>query len=106
MPIYILRAISKIHLTLNYGVSPSTGLPVESYIHKRWGVSLFKMLTHSDICCDFSSARAWSLNVICNFETTFRRSDMLMYIILGITIVYVAAVIIIYQKSPRDRLRG
>jgi hypothetical protein len=29
---------------------------------------------------------------------------MLMYIILGITIIYIAAVIIISQKSPRDRL--
>jgi hypothetical protein len=29
-----------------------------------------------------------------------------MYIILGITIVYVAAVIVIYQKSPKKRLDG
>jgi hypothetical protein len=28
---------------------------------------------------------------------------MLMYIILGITIIYVAAVIIISQKHPKDR---
>jgi hypothetical protein len=31
---------------------------------------------------------------------------MIMYIILGITLVYVAAVIIIYQKSPKNRLDG
>jgi hypothetical protein len=29
-----------------------------------------------------------------------------MYIILGVTIVYVAAVILIYQKNPKDRLGG
>jgi hypothetical protein len=31
---------------------------------------------------------------------------MIMCIILGITLVYVAAVIIIYQKSPKNRLDG
>ena len=31
---------------------------------------------------------------------------MIMYIILGITIVYVAAVIVIYQRSPKKRLDG
>jgi len=47
----LLQAISKKHLTPNYGVA-----------------SLFKMLTYSRICCAFSSARALSLNVICIFE--------------------------------------
>ena len=46
-----LQAISKIHLTLNYGVA-----------------SLFKMLTYSYVCCAFSSARALYLNAICIFE--------------------------------------
>jgi hypothetical protein len=43
----ILEAISKIHLTPNYGVA-----------------DLLKMLTYSRVCSAFSSARALSLNVI------------------------------------------
>jgi hypothetical protein len=46
-----IQAISKIHLTPNYGVA-----------------NLFKMLTYSHVCCAFSSARALSLNVIFIFE--------------------------------------
>jgi hypothetical protein len=35
----------------------------------NYGVaSLFKMLTYSHVCSAFSSAHAFSLNVICSFE--------------------------------------
>ena len=47
----LLEAISKIHLTPNYGV-----------------VDLLKMLTYFRVCSAFSSARALSLSVICIFE--------------------------------------
>jgi len=47
-PTILLQAVSKIHLTPNYGVA-----------------ILFKMLTYSYVCSAFSSARVLSLNVIC-----------------------------------------
>jgi hypothetical protein len=57
---FLLQAISKIHLTPNYGVA-----------------SLFKMLTYSHVCSAFSSARALSLNVICIFEMACSQSNRL-----------------------------
>ena len=56
-----LQAISKIHLTPNYGVA-----------------SLFKMLTYSHVCSAFSSARALSLNVICTFEIACNNNGLFL----------------------------
>ena len=49
--LFLLQAITNIHLTPNYGVA-----------------NLFKMLTYSHVCYAFSSVRALPLNVICIFE--------------------------------------